>query len=523
MGEYLEIVVDRPGMSALNIRTAEAPSWSTVAIGGFGEFRCDLSGDWRGRIPYLSQLTVRYGGELVWTGQVEDNDVGYGGVVTSKLRAFGLKRVLEETTVQRVWSKRDLDWNAIQIARGTDGTNTLAKRGDLYQPAFGSFDSSDQSLVGVEIRGAQNAGTAAAGDCHQAEYVAPSGLTLTRVLLDYDVVGSNHAVCIHDSVDGVTWNRLAGPSTGTGSVTVACTAGATMIRLTLSATGAQAITTTIRGRFTNIRLLGTSLTEDAAGGFYGGTILRDIVALTPNLEVGVIETGDDFTIQVIERVQRDTLLSVVDEVSGYYTHEWAVWESTRPGVGRFDWRARNLDQADWTIRVADCRSVQLDASIDGIARTVYLIYADAASGLNAEATATSTAQRNPYVRQARAKDVIVNVGFPMTAVTAGQLAQQLADDLGQWVPVNGTLVLSAPLLVRGATGPAKPALCIRAGENIQIPDLPRQDLFSRGRDGETLFHIVTTNVDYEQGVITLELEGHARRADVQLARLAATR
>src|SRR5206468_1529990 len=107
--------------------------------------------------------------------------------------------------------------------------------------------------------------------------------------------------------------------------------------------------------------------------------------------------------------------SVVDEVVGYYTREWAVWED-----GRFDWKTRNLDEPQVVIPVAQLTDLELNATVDGVARTVYVQYTDAASGKDLEASASSTDQRNPYVRQARTKDVVVQPGFPMTANTSSQ-------------------------------------------------------------------------------------------------------
>lgn len=490
--------------------------WTSAAVGGFGDASFSLPGIVR--LPHLAHVQIVYDSAIVWEGRIEDATLAIAGdTVSSAYTGFGYRRLLEDTSVRRIWSKRDLDWQAVQIAQGTDGTNTLAKRGDLYAVATGAFDSSDQSLVGIEIRGAQNAGTAAAGDCHQAEYIAPSGLTLTRVMLDYDVVGTNHAICVHDSVDGVTWNRLAGPSTGTGSINVACTAGATMIRLTFEATGAQAITTTIRGRFTNIRLLGTSLTEDAAGGFYGGTILRDVAALVTGLGLGIVDVGSDYTIRAIERATRDSALAVVEEVAGYYTRQWAVWEGPE-----LTWRTLDLDAPDLIVEVEKLTSLSLTGSIDGIARTVYVAYTDAASGRGAEATATATAQANPYVRQAKTKDLVVS-GAAATSAEAAQVAALTAAAKGGWVPARGQIVLPLTAQIATADGRGAPAAQIRAGRTILLRGLAKDDLFAQGRDGQTLFHILSAETDGAEQTVTLELESQDIRADVQLARLAATR
>jgi hypothetical protein len=160
--------------------------------------------------------------------------------------------------------------------------------------------------------------------------------------------------------------------------------------------------------------------------------------------------------------------------------------------------------------------------VDGLAKTLIVFYTDAASGLTTNATSVSSDQRNPFVKQGQQSDVIVSPGFPMTTSTASQLASRLATDQGGYPLVQGRLVIPATTIVKRASGSPLPAYMIRAGENVLVADLPKTDLFSQGRDGETLFHIVSSEASLEDGRVTLEIEGQTKRSDVLLARLAAS-
>jgi hypothetical protein len=125
------------------------------------------------------------------------------------------------------------------------------------------------------------------------------------------------------------------------------------------------------------------------------------------------------------------------------------------------------------------------------------------------------------VRQGKTKDMLVQPGFPMTSNTSAQLASTLLTDVGQRPAVTGSLSIKATKILANAVGSARPAAMIRGGDNIYIPELPKTDPFLQGRDGETLFHVVSSDVDLTNGTVTLELEGQQSRQSVILARLAA--
>lgn len=289
--EVVTISLHRPGDSTLDLtRKAESLRFSSTAPGGYGS--CDLTASSTriSEIPHLATLRITVAGRTVWEGQVEDR--GYTARGDSRfvtLTAFGRARELDEISVRRIWSRRDWAWQPIIIAAGSDLTpTTLGKRADLYQVNTGNIDPTNTSLSGVEVRGAQNSGTAAAGDCHQAFILAPDGLTLTRFMCDFDINGSNHEGIVQSSADGSSWTTHTCPTTD-GTIDVALAANATMVRIGLAATAAQAITQTIYGRYTNIRILGSSLTEDGDHGFLIPTLLRDVLTLVPRMQPGRID------------------------------------------------------------------------------------------------------------------------------------------------------------------------------------------------------------------------------------------
>lgn len=521
MLDTVSVVLERAGSSSFAL-TPEQDSlkFTTAAVGGFGSCSFRLPGDQRKRLGYLGRLRVTLGSRLLWEGQVEDHKVRYDPAAgETVVQAFGLKRLLEETSVRRVWSKRDLDWHEVPGGLGASvqaGVTRADMRADI-----GTYLPTDPTKQGWQMAG--NGVSVAALGGIAVEAILP--INVIRIMGDLVLSGANvgvgkfRAAILYSTDHFSSWAHISDSGYDVSfSVDGTTGGGADHIRAYFfnNSGGALTPTATDIAQFSNIRFLCTSLTEDAAGGFYGGTILRDLIALVPGLTIGVIEDGSDFTIQAIERAVRAAAIGVVQEVAGYHTREWAVWDD-----GRFDWKTRNLDEAQWIAPLPDLATLDIDTSVDGLARTVYILYTDAASGTTAEASSAATAQRNPYVKQGRTKDTLVEPGFPMTSLSAQQLATKLAGEIGQWVPANGRITISATKQLQNAVGTTLPAACIRAGDNILIPDLPKTDLGLAGRDGETLFHIVSTDCDLQTGLVTLELEGQARRADVLLARLAA--
>jgi hypothetical protein len=524
----LRFVLQRPGRQPLDLTSFidDTARWSTQAVGGFGSCTFSVPGDpgyWKPRIPYLSLLRITEGARVVWEGEVEDVGIGYSSAqLVTRVQAFGKARLLQ-ASVRRMWSKRDCDTEEISLGfiGGTVMGTAIAKNAD-WTVLIGHFDETDPTRSGVKTEGPAT-GTYSAGEGNAAVIRAPYGLAFTRVKCYLNSAGADANGFIQDSVDGSTLNTLTAQTAGfAGDLDVACTSGAIYVIVGIYSTINTARSNGAIFDFDNIRLLGTSLNEDDAGtglgpngGFYGGTILRDLIALVPGLTYGIIESGSDFTIESIDRAIRATAQSVVDEVAGYYKAEPAVWED-----GRFDWRTPDLTVPHWTARLSDLSELDLDGSVDGSAREVYVLYSDVVSGLDRESAAVDTDQANPFVKQSRTKDVLVQPGFPMTAASADKLAARLIQDQGGFVPASGRIVVPADSQLTNAAGSAQPAYAMRAGENIRIVDLPKTDLFRQGLDGETHFHIVSTETNLAQNTVELQVDAQVRRTDVLLARLA---
>lgn len=508
-----------PGGDAVELGTvATGVSFSTAAVGGFGDCTVTLPGDLRKRLGYLGMVRLYLGTALLWEGQLEDKSWKFAAEsIETTFRAFGLKRKLEETSVRRIWSKRDLALGAAPGGVGSDIGLTILKTSGLTLDT-GTFDPTDLTKTGVQIAGNGTALTVGVGIGAQQQMAI--GATVSRLLGTCVLSGANTGAgklvgYIGSSADGSTWTDH-GQQTG-GALDITLASSARIIRFFGYIAGAVTPTSADKLQYYDLRMLGSSLTEDVSGGFYGGTILRDLIGLVGGLTIGTVDDGSDYTIQAIERSVRDASLNVLQEVAGYYTREWAVWDD-----GRFDWKTKNLDEPQWTARIADCDELEIDATLDGTAKTVYVLYTDAASGLDAEASATATDQRNPYVRQAVTKDVLVSPGFPMTSNTSAQLASRIAGDIGARPSASGRCVIKANKLIANSVGSTKPAALIRGGDNVSFPELPKSDPFLVGRDGETLFHVSSTSVDLTNNTVTLELEGQQTRTDVILARLAAS-
>lgn len=488
--------------------------WTTNAVGGFGSFTASLPGypgEWMRKLPKLTLIRVLCGDTIAWEGQVEDHELSIDsqGQVSTTLQAFGLARLLGEKSVHRIWSKRDLAWETRALSEVTPDPG--------ISNSIGSFDAADLTRIGLLFVG-NGTVTTAATKFTGNRYRTRPGLTLTRVMFTYDKAGSaNLHAYVGSRVDaGAVTTHLDSTVNVTGSTQdFALIASCNEVVMEAYSSVAAALTTADFVKFYNIRVLGTSVTEDAAGGFYGGSILRDLLALVPGLTLGSIADGSDFTIEALERSVRDNALSVVQEVAAYYQREYAVWEN-----GRFDWTDIRLDDVNWVVDLSALSGLNLRSSADGLSSTDYVLYTDAASGLDAEASTTSISRNNPYVVAGRAKDVMTSAGFPMTSNTATQLSARLNTEHGQYAFASGTCTLPCTAPVTSGNGGMFPAYLMRGGDNVKIVGLPKDDPFNIGRDGQTLFHISSTSVNLA-GEMTLALDSESHAIDSLLAKLAA--
>jgi hypothetical protein len=520
--------LDRPGRSPLDLTPiAETLRWATAAVGGFADAGFALEGDRRRDLSVLGMVRISIGAQLLWEGQVEDtvlrlSDTGF----TTEVSCYGLRRRLEQTSVKRIWVKRDMSWTSILqgfpaflLPGASINPQNQATSGGAGASGIGQYDVSDLTKFGLRFEFASGA-SLANNQGIGMELILP-GVTLTALLFTYAGSG-NEANSIIKGLVGASAGGASWASTdynANGNYTLSLPASCDRVRVCQYWNHVLFTTTSIIDTdFYNLRFLGATTTEDGGGpGLYGGTILRDLISLVPELSVGVIDDGSDFLIDQMDRAVRDTALSVFEETSGYYPQrEWGVWED-----GRTDWTTRNLDEPQWLLTVQDLAALELTSSIDSLVKTVYLSYVEVPTFTSKEATAVSVDQRNPYVKSGKTKDAVVSVPFVMTSATSQQLATVLARLQGGYIPASGTVTVAPTTRLSDAVGTRKPACMIRAGENIVISDLPKTAPLDQGRDGETLFHVATCETSFEENKVTLTVESLDRRSDVLLARLAA--
>jgi len=503
----------RPGNSPLVLtRQAKVCRYSTVMPGGFGSCVLELPGDfrrWAREIPYRATLQVLDGTQVIFEGRVEDRGMAWNenGVAT-KVSIFGLQRRLSDDSLVRVWSQREINWLKSMVSSS------------LVTVGIGGVDSTDLTRVGVRFANETGAVFPSIAGmpiplCGQIDWLVAT--ELARIMGEITVASAGPAY------GRITWGS-SGAHNYNGDLTrsafdldISSPANSGSIHLrgdfAGDPDGAEVI-------FEDIRLLGTSLTEDIAGGIYGGNILADLVAQVTGIYPGQIDEGSDFALPSCAAATRRYVRDIVDEICAYYTREWAVWEG-----GIFNWKQPALDEVQWICHTADfLPGTEITGSSDDCYERIFVLYTNAGSADNGfpdEQSATATEQRNPFVDSGEHRDAMVSPGFPMTDTSALQLATKLLGDYGKYPGARGQIILPASKLVQHATLGARPARLIRAGDNITVPDLPKTDILVEGRDGETQFHIVASDVDLIANRVTLQIEGQSKRADALLARLSA--
>lgn len=509
------VVIPRGGKPNELIPELDTMRWSTLAVGGFASCSFFVPGAVPRDFPKLSTLRVMFGSTIVWEGRVEDAEltIANGSLGTSVV-AYGWKRILEDTSVRKSWSSRTL----LSLAE-----DDFLTQDSTMRASTGFFDPSDLSEYGVYLYMSGSA-VVAAGSGRSASFRVPSGLYVRRVYCRWRNGNDNSAwtTGIWGSTNFTSWSfhtSFGGGSNNDTRKSSDLGGGTSVIGVGFGLYGSnQGMDTSHWCKFTDITWLTEALSEDASPGMYGGTVLRDLLAAVPGLTLGDIETGSDYALLTIERAARNTMLSVVQEVASYYAREWAVWED-----GRFDWRTVNFDAPDWVVPIADCDALSIQSTVDGLAKTSYVLYTDAASGIDGEQSATSTDQRNPFVKTGATKDEILQPGFVMTSNSASQLAARAVATRGTYPIARGTVVLPANRIVGSPNRSSSPAMLIRAGQNLLLPDLPSDSFqIETGRDGKTLFHISAVDVEMKRNRVTLTLEAYKPSLQVTLAQLAAS-
>lgn len=509
--QQVVVVLDRPGRSPLELTPIEkSMRWTSLAVGGFGELSFSVAGDRRREMDRLSIARVMVGPKVLHEARVEDRGLSITpGEVSTTVRCFGRRRIFDDVSLRAIWTKRDLQFAEYHIpATATKG----------IEVAMGRFDATDLSKYGVTVKGTGNGDISPVLAKNAARADLPKGSTGITLLVKKTVTiitgGGNLSSYTAAFLNGAA---VTVPGAIVDGIELKFVMTFDSIVLGATNTAAVAYVSDDHVDAYDIRVLGRTTSEDVRGGFYGSTLLRDLLTFCPDLAPGIIEIGDDFVLQQADYSTRAQASKILQDVTGFYAREWGVWED-----GRFDWRTPQLEQEQWVCTISDLAALDLTESIDDVTKTTFLSFVNAGSGLNDETSAAATDPRNPFVKTGTTRDQVVSPGFPMTSASAAQLAAKLVKDAGGYVPVRGRVTIPVDRIISNViVDDPTPALYIRGGENIRIADLPTTDPYGSGRDGETQFHIVSAEIDTEAGLITLDLEGLTRRQDVILARLAA--
>lgn len=539
------VLVDRGDGNPLDLTpmiTDGSLTWSTVVPGGFASCSFELEGDFRPLmkiLPYLNLIRViADSGAVLWEGQIEDlSPTLSDSEVGIQVNAFGLQNMLKEGSIRRVWTKRDLTWDDTVIAPGSlIGPYTASPN---MGTATGNFDATNLARSGAQFQPAGSGLSMPNNAGGFAVALLPAGVgALTKVRGLLDVSGTDSGSAKFEAVwlqcVSGAWSLITGTTTTGTAISWAQNIGSSPTAVAVGAVNASGGAVTMAANdnaaFYDMRLLGTVTDEDTPdsfsggnivfGGYFGSTLINSILAFFAGQGIGpgVIEQGADFLVDHLDASVRRAAYDLVQEVASYYVREWAIWEN-----GLFDWKTPNLQQNQWVIPLNVLTGLNMDASVVNSQSTSYVLFTDAASGVDNEAFATSTDRRNPYVKKGRGKHQLSDASLTMTSNTAQQLATIILQDLGFGpVPASGTVVLPGETIVQHASANAKKAWEIRAGENVTLPELPLNDIFTQDGRGEVLFHVVSTEADSSEGTVTLTLDSFgSKRSDVLIARLAA--
>lgn len=523
----IEVTLNLPGGRKITLNPVmNTARWTTAAVGGFGSFSCQLPGRPFNRNPYLATIRVTLGQRVLYEGRVEDIDYLPSDEATEIL-AFGMRRELDGNTVQGIWRRTEFDWRPVKLGRqfsdGSSTPTTIVNR-TVFSVTTGTVDDSDQTKRGVRFgRGADLVD----GDATMMHFVLAEGSELIELHGEFENTATSTTVegviaeIVYDhDTNSLTSINPTSQRTTSGSFGVNPGAGTNGLLLAAAAyaTPLQQMADEQYLLFYDMYALGV-ISEDVAGsGFYGGTLIRDILSNIPTLQAGTIDTGNEFVVGAYEAEFPTIASRLLDELTSLYSKELAVWEG-----GRVDWTEKDVTVPHWVVLKTDLeQGSRISGTLDQTVTKTVLLFRDATRGGDESLEeATGGGQRNPYSRLGLDKTEVLQAGFPMTPATASVLATKLNGLHADRPTVTGRVVLNAYTPIRRANGGPAPAWTIRAGENILIADLPKSEVFVAGLDGETLFHIVAADIDIARNTVTLELDGQTKRSDVLLARLAA--
>lgn len=509
----IAIVLDRPGGRPLDLVGAgwNAVRYSTVVSGGFGALVLVAPGDVRQRVPRLSTIRVFNDDRLLFEGTTEDVEFAWDQQSQSTtVTCFGKQRLLQLASVNRMWSLRSLQFQAVQPTGYTQDDAVL-------QGISGFLDIANPTQRGIRTAGrglATTIGTINGGMIIVPPNVTPKALKgtfyssnptkLLGVLNAYDTAGAPTLASVTPTGGPAEFSLDLSTGPDVGSIQY----------YGIVAGGGGVLSPTDYCQIYNLRLLGTTLSEDTPGGYYAATLLRDVLSLVPGITPGQIEAGIEYVIQELDRSTRTNIKSVVDEIAAYFTREWGVWEA-----GRFDWIQPNLAEPGWIVTLADTLSGRIKQSVDGLARDTYLTYVDPTDQRQKEASVQTTRLGNDFLRNGLKSDDVQAPGLAFTPTTAALFAQAANLRNSRIPAAQGTIVVPAWKILPRSNGGSVPALEIRAGDNVTVPDFPVDDAFSGGQDNQSLFHVIQTDVDLSAATVTLTIAGYLPGLDVLTARL----
>lgn len=520
----LTVRVTSPDGRARNLDAfSDTARWTSAAVGGFGSLTLKLPGQLLPRETYLATVEVTVDQQVIYQGTVEDVEYDITEDQTT-LQAFGPRRALDTTPAQGVWAQTDLKWRemriGLQLSDGGSPAVTMTNR-NVFTATAGVVSDDDLTIRGVRF--APIGGySLVQGDAKFMHLLVPDGIRIHRFSCYFESTAQALSVegILGSAVQGGLWTPTNQVTSTGQTLSTSPAAGANQIIL-----GVGCYQTPTPGndpgtylQFTRTRLLGLKDEDITGAGFYGGTLIRDLIGYIPTLTAGRIDPGTEFMFDVFGAEYPTIARALFDEVTSLYTKELAVWED-----GQVDWAEPQLDEPHWVCQTTDLLSgSRITGTVDDLITRTILLYQDATvENETNTAEATGGGDRNPYARVGREKTEILQAGFPMTPTSAAALARRLNVERAETPTVTGTAVLPANAIITNVLAGPRPAWMIRAGQNLLVTDLPKTEAFQTGRDGETLFHIVSADVDLGQNTVTLALDGQTTRADVLLARLAA--
>lgn len=214
-----------------------------------------------------------------------------------------------------------------------------------------------------------------------------------------------------------------------------------------------------------------------------------------------------------------TLRAALDYITAYYSRFWAVWENKtlywKPSV-------INGGNVDWTVSAKQGVTYELDPSVAEAARSVRVAYRDV-QGVSREVTYDDPRFDNVFAVAGASKQAQVALPVVANSSAAQQIATTYFPDHSYEV-LRGTITIPAQtmLATNKGGGGRLPAYKIRAGESIRLLDAASpKDYFSTQYDRKTILFIRTTQVDWEQQTVTLEVDNTRDSLTTLLARVGA--